>query len=65
MGMAETVASGIVSGADTLPQWEKDEKTRALLVNPALSVVGIGRSLQGDVPVWAMDLAAKDDASCH
>ena len=64
-GMAETVASGIVTGPETLPQWEKDDKTRSLLLNPALNVVGIGRSLQGDVPVWAMDLASKDDASCH
>ena len=63
--MAETVASGIVTGAETLPQWEKDDTTKALLLNPALTVVGVGRSLQGDVPVWAMDLAAKDDASCH
>ncbi len=63
--MAEVVASGIVTGAETLPQWEKDEMTKALLVNPTLSVVGLGRALQGDVPVWAMDLAAKDDASCH
>lgn len=62
--MAETVASGIVTGAETLPQWEKDDKTKSLLVNPGLTVLGIGRSLQGDVPVWAMDLAAKDDASC-
>ena len=63
--MAEVVASGLVNGADTLPQWQKDEKTQALLLNPALSVVGIGRALQGDVPTWAMDLASKDDASCH
>ena len=63
--MAETVASGLVNGAETLPQWEKDDTTRALLINPALTVVGIGRSLQGDGPVWAMDLAAKDDPSCH
>jgi uncharacterized protein YkwD len=63
--MAETVASGIVTGAETLPQWEKDDTTKSLLVNPALTVVGLGRSLQGDVPVWAMDMASKDDASCH
>jgi uncharacterized protein YkwD len=63
--MAEVVASGLVNGSDTLPQWEKDDKTKTLLVNPALSVIGIGRALQGDVPVWAMDLASKDDASCH
>ncbi len=63
--MAETVASGVGTGPETLPQWEKDDKTKTLLVNAALGVVGIGRSLQGDVPVWAMDLAAKDDASCH
>ncbi len=62
--MAETVASGIVSGAETLPQWEKDAKTKELLLNPAFSVVGIGRAIQGDVPTWAMDLASKDDASC-
>ena len=62
--MAETVASGLVTGAETLPQWEKDAKTKELLLNPALSVVGIGRALQGDVPTWAMDLASKDDASC-
>lgn len=63
--MAEVVASGLVNGADTLPQWEKEEMTKSLLLNPSLSVIGIGRALQGDVPVWAMDLASKDDASCH
>jgi uncharacterized protein YkwD len=63
--MAETVASGIVTGKETLPQWEKDDKTKSLLLNPALNVIGIGRAIQGDVPVWAMDLASKDDASCH
>jgi uncharacterized protein YkwD len=63
--MAEVVASGLVTGADTLPQWEKDDKTKSLLLNPALSVIGLGRALQGDVPVWAMDLASKDDPSCH
>ncbi len=62
--MAEAVASGLVTGAETLPQWEKVEKTKALLLNPALSVVGVGRALQGDVPTWALDLASKDDASC-
>lgn len=62
--MAETVASGLVKGVDTLPQWEKEPKTKELLLNPALSVIGIGRAIQGDVPTWAMDLASKDDASC-
>jgi uncharacterized protein YkwD len=65
VAMAETVASGIVTGAETLPQWEKDDTTKKLLLNPGLTVVGIGRALQGDVPVWAMDLAGKDDASCN
>jgi uncharacterized protein YkwD len=64
-GMAETVASGIVAGKETLPQWEKDDTTKSLLLNPALNVIGLGRAIQGDVPVWAMDLASKDDASCH
>ncbi len=63
--MAEVVASGLVNGADTLPQWEKEEMTKSLLLNPSLSVIGIGRALQGDVPVWAMDLASKNDASCN
>lgn len=63
--MAEVVASGLVNGADTLPQWEKDEMTKGLLLNPSLSVIGIGRALQGDVPTWAMDLASKNDASCQ
>lgn len=65
LAMAETVASGIVTGAETLPQWEKDDTTKKLLLNPGLTIVGVGRALQGDVPVWAMDLAGKDDASCH
>jgi uncharacterized protein YkwD len=62
--MAEMVASGLLKGADTLPQWEKDEMTKGLLLNPALTVIGVGRSLEGETPVWAMDLASKDDASC-
>jgi uncharacterized protein YkwD len=63
--IAEVVASGVVTGAETLPQWEKDATTNGLLLNPGLTVIGVGRALQGDKPVWAMDLASKDDANCH
>jgi uncharacterized protein YkwD len=65
LSMAESVASGFVTGSQTLPQWTMDANTKGILSNPALNVVGVGRALQGDAPTWALDLASKDDTSCH
>lgn len=65
IAMAEVVASGFPDGKSTMPQWTKDDNTKAILVNPELNVVGVGRSTGGDVVVWTLDLASADDASCH
>ncbi len=63
--VAEAVASGNDVGTDVLMQWETDMKTQPVITNPALVVVGIGRS-EGDesTHLWAMDLASIPDASC-
>jgi uncharacterized protein YkwD len=63
-GVAEAVASGNDMAQSVLTQWENDAKTRPVLVNPELIVVGIGRSEGVDTPVWAMDLGSGDDPNC-
>ena len=65
IAMAEVVASGFPDGKSTLPQWTMDDKTKAILINPSLGVVGTGRSTGGDAVVWTLDLASEDDPSCH
>ncbi|MFO0758666.1 MAG: CAP domain-containing protein [Byssovorax sp.] len=64
VAMAEVVAAGFSDGKSTLPQWTKDEGTKAILLNASLNVVGVGRALGGDQGVWTLDLASEDDASC-
>jgi uncharacterized protein YkwD len=66
-GMAELVASGLALGDQALGQWTEEEDTNALMMDPGLLVVGIGRALgvnEEQEPVWAMDLASMDDPSC-
>lgn len=64
VGMAEVVASGFADGKSTLPQWTKEDGTKAILVNASLNVVGVGRSTGGEAVVWTLDLASEQDASC-
>jgi uncharacterized protein YkwD len=63
--VAEAVASGSDVASEVLMQWENDAATGPILANPALIVVGIGRS-EGDqtTHIWAMDLASIADPSC-
>jgi uncharacterized protein YkwD len=65
LAMAEAVASGSPLGEATFSQWMTDESTKALLLDPALLVAGVGRSLGGKAPLWTLDLAAVDEPSCH
>lgn len=64
--MAELVGSGLENGDPTLDQWTKDATTEAIVVNPGLTVAGVGRSLWGiEKPaVWTLDFGASDDPSC-
>jgi uncharacterized protein YkwD len=64
VAVAELVASGLEEGHKTLPLWVADAETQAILVTASLTVAGVGRSLGGDVPVWSLDLAGADEASC-
>jgi uncharacterized protein YkwD len=63
--VAELVASGVPDGHKAVPLWTSDATTNPILLNPSLVVAGIGRSLGGDVPVWALDLAGADEPSCQ
>jgi uncharacterized protein YkwD len=62
--MAEVVAKGSAVATVTFPQWTMDAKTKPLLLNPGLSVVGVGRSL-GEPITWTMDMSSIDDPACH
>jgi uncharacterized protein YkwD len=63
-GVAEAVASGNDMAQAVLTQWETDAKTKPVISNPDLIVVGIGRSEGPDQPYWSMDLGSADDPSC-
>ena len=64
--MAEFVAKGIDGGKDTVTKWMSNAMTNATLVEPQLTVVGAGRSITRDgITYWTLDLADKDDSSCH
>jgi uncharacterized protein YkwD len=62
--MAEVVAQGFVLAKSTFPQWTMDANTKPLLLNPGLTVVGVGRSL-GDSTMWSMEMSSVDDPACH
>jgi uncharacterized protein YkwD len=62
--LAELVSSGNELGDQVFPLWTKDAKTEPILRNATLVVIGVGRSLGGDVPYWSVDLADHDEASC-
>jgi uncharacterized protein YkwD len=62
--MEELVAMGIETGEATVQQWVGSSTADAILVNPNMTVVGIGRSLSSSTTYWAADFAAVDEASC-
>lgn len=62
--MVEFIAKGHGEGNLTLDQWEMDPASSTLILSPEFFVVGIGRSLGADYPIWTMDMADKPDASC-
>jgi uncharacterized protein YkwD len=62
--LAELVSSGNELGDQVFPLWTKDATTEPILRNAALVVIGVGRSLGGDVPYWSVDVADHDEASC-
>jgi len=62
--MTEFIANGHGEGSVTLDQWKKEPASLALLTKTTFVVVGIGRALGGEKPIWTMDLADRTDASC-
>ncbi len=62
--MIEFIAKGHGEGTTTLDQWKKDPASGPMLTKPEFVVVGVGRSLGADQPIWTMDVADKTDASC-
>ncbi|HRI69767.1 MAG TPA: CAP domain-containing protein, partial [Polyangium sp.] len=62
--LVEFIAKGHGEGTVTLDQWKMDPESSVMLTKPEFVVVGIGRSLGADQPIWTMDIADKNDASC-
>jgi uncharacterized protein YkwD len=62
--MVEFIAKGKGEGSVTLDQWKMDPESNVLLTKPEFVVVGVGRSLGADQPIWTMDVADRTDASC-
>jgi uncharacterized protein YkwD len=63
--MVEFIAKGHGEGTVTLEQWQKDMATGDMLTRAEFVVVGIGRALGADQPIWTMDMADKPDGSCE
>jgi uncharacterized protein YkwD len=56
--MAELIALGYATGADTINQWAADATSGPILVNPALLWIGVGRAIGADAQRWTLDMAA-------
>jgi uncharacterized protein YkwD len=63
--MAELVAEGYSSGAQTMAQWQADATSGPILTKPGMTVVGMGRSLGADNVFWTLDLSSATDPSCN
>lgn len=63
-GMVEFIAKGNGEGDATFNQWKMDADTSVMLTRSEFVVVGVGRSLGADKPIWTMDMADKPDESC-
>ncbi len=63
--MAELVAEGYGTGAETVMQWQMDSTAGPILVEAPFVVAGVGRSQGATNQYWALDLAATaDPANC-
>jgi uncharacterized protein YkwD len=62
--MVEFIAKGHGEGDVTLEQWKADAESSVMLTKPEFVVMGVGRALGADYPIWTLDLADKTDASC-
>lgn len=62
--MAELVSDGVAEPDGVVQQWLGDASTKTILLNPNLVVVGIGRAEGAAPPVWTLDMASAQDASC-
>ncbi len=56
-GMVEFIAKGHGEGSVTLEQWKKDAASGVMLTKPEFVVVGVGRALGADLPIWTLDMA--------
>jgi uncharacterized protein YkwD len=63
--MAELVAEGSGTGAETVAQWATDTTAGPILVQKDLVLAGIGRSIGVDNERWTLDLASVSDPSCN
>lgn len=63
--MAELVAEGYGTGAQTVDQWHTDPTAGPILVQAGFVVVGVGRSLAADNERWTLDLSSVADPSCQ
>ena len=63
-GMTEFIAKGHGEGTETLAQWKAEPESGVTLTKPEFVVVGVGRSLGADQPIWTLDMADHTDASC-
>ena len=63
--MAELVALGYGTGAETLAQWAGDGTAAPILLNPQFKVMGVGRSIGAGYQKWTLDLASNTDPSCQ
>jgi uncharacterized protein YkwD len=63
--MAELVAEGYSSGAQTITQWQADATSGPILTKAGMTVVGMGRSVGADNVFWTLDLSSATDPSCN
>lgn len=63
--MAELVAEGYGTGAETVTQWSNDPTAGPITRQSGFLVVGIGRSIGTDNERWTLDLSSMTDASCN
>ena len=63
--MAEVIASGSEDPQHTVGQWKADATAGPILVNPGLTMIGVGRTFREDAsPIWTVDFGGLDDPSC-
>jgi uncharacterized protein YkwD len=65
IAMAELVAEGFSSGAQTMAQWDADGTSQPILVKAGMVVVGVGRSIGADNVTWTLDFSSATDPSCN